>query len=58
MFPDTFGELPLTGVLSSRYSGIRGAIMRMAKTNAILKRSLNKLYPIENTYREPIKRLW
>lgn len=40
-FPDT-GELPLvTTVLPSRDSEIRGAIVRTAKTNIILKRLLN-----------------
>ena len=57
-YPDNFGELPLTGLLPSRDSEIRGAIVRMAKTNAILKRPVNKLFPIENTYQEPTKRLW
>ena len=57
-YPDTFGELPLTGVLPSRDSKIRGAIVRMAKTNAILKCPVNKLFPIENTYQEPTERLW
>ena len=56
-YPDTFGELPLTGVLPSRDSKIRGAIVRMAKTNAIPKRPVNKLFPIENIYQEPTKRL-
>ena len=30
----------------------------MAKINAILKRPVNKLFPTENKYQEPIKRLW
>ena len=30
-YPDTFAELPLTGVLPSRDSEIREAIVRMAK---------------------------
>ena len=38
-YPDTFGELPLTGVLPSKDSEIRGAIARIAKTNAMLKSS-------------------
>ena len=49
-YPDTFGELPLTGVLPSRDSEIRGAIVQIAKTNVILKCPINKLFPIENTY--------
>ena len=40
----------LTGVLPSRDSEIRGAIAGIAKTNAILKHPVNKLFPIENTY--------
>ena len=50
--PDTLGELPLTGVLPSRDSEIRGPIVRIAKTNTILKRPVNKLFSIENTYQE------
>ena len=42
----------LTGVLSSRDSEIRGAILRIAKTNTILKSPVNKLFPIENTYQD------
>ena len=34
-YPDTFGELPLTGLLPSRDSEIRGATVRIAKTNTI-----------------------
>ena len=56
-YPDTFGELPLTEVLRSRDSEIRGAIVRMAKINSILKRPINKLFPIENTYQEQTKQL-
>ena len=51
-YPDTFGVLP------SRDSEIRGATVRMAKTNAILKHPVNKLFPNENTYQEPTKWLW
>ena len=36
-------------LLSSRDSEI-GGIIRIAKTNAILKRPVNKLFPVENTY--------
>ena len=56
-YPDTFGELLLTGVLLSRDSEIRGAIVRIAKTNAIFKRPVNKLFPIENKYQEPTKQV-
>ena len=40
-YPDPFGELPLTGILPSRDSEIRGAIVRMAKTNVILTLPVN-----------------
>ena len=36
-YPDTFGKLPLTGVLHSRDSQIRGAIVRIEKTNHCIK---------------------
>ena len=51
-WPNTFGELQLTRVLPSRDSEIRGVIVRIAKTNAILKRPVNKLLSIENTYQD------
>ena len=50
--PDIFGEFPLTGVLLSRDSEIRGAIVRIPKTKTILKHPVNKLFPIENTYQD------
>ena len=50
--PDNFGESPLTGVLTCRDSKIRGAIVRIAKTNTILKCPVNKLFTIENTYQD------
>ena len=40
----------VTGILPSRDSEIKGAIVRMAKTNTILKRPVNKLFTVENTY--------
>ena len=40
----------ITRVLPSRDSEIRGAIVRIAKTNTILKRPVNKLFAVENTY--------
>ena len=40
------------GVLPSRDSEIRGAIVRIAKTNTILKRPVNKLFAVENTYHD------
>ena len=42
----------LTGVLPSRDSGREETIVRIKKTNAILKRSVNKFFPIEYTYHE------
>ena len=40
----------VTGALPNRDSKIKGAIVRINKTNAILKRPVNKLFPIEYTY--------
>ena len=37
-YPDTFGELPLTVVLPSRDPEIRGAKVRIEKSNAVFKR--------------------
>ena len=42
----------VTRVLPSRDSEIRGAIVRIAKTNTILKRPINKLFAVENTYHD------
>ena len=42
----------VTGVLPSRSSEIKGAIVEIKKTNAILKRPINKLVPIEYTYHD------
>ena len=42
----------VTRVLPSRDYEIRGAIVRIAKTNAILKCSVNKLFAVENTYHD------
>ena len=39
----------VTGVLLSRYSEIRGAIVRTAKITTILKRPVNKLFTVKNT---------
>ena len=52
--PDTFAELPLTGVLPSRESEIRGTML-IAKINKILRYPVNKLFPIENTYQDTIQ---
>ena len=40
----------VTEVLPSKDSEIKGAIVINKKTNAILKRPVNKLFPIEYTY--------
>ena len=42
----------VTGVLTRRDSEIRGAIVRMAKTNTILKRPVNKLFTVKNIYHD------
>ena len=42
----------ITRVLPSRDSEKRGAIVRIAKTNTILKRPVNNLFAIENTYHD------
>ena len=49
---ETFGELSLTGVSPRRDSEKRGPIVRISKANRILKRPVNKLFPIENTYQD------
>ena len=40
----------VTGVLSSKDSEIKGAIVRIKKTNAIPKCLVNKLFPIKYKY--------
>ena len=53
MVPRNFCRIAIvTGVLPLRDSEIRGAIVRMAKTNAILKRPVNKLFTVKNTYHD------
>ena len=42
----------VTGVLPSRDSEIGGAIVRMVKTDTILKHPLNKLFTVKNTYHD------
>ena len=42
----------VTRVLPSRDSEIKGATVRIKKVNAILKRPVNKLFPIEFTYHD------
>ena len=45
----------VTRVLPSRDSEIRGAIVRIAKINTILKCPVNKLFAVENTYHDIIQ---
>ena len=40
------------GVLPSRDSKIKGAIVRIKQNNKILKRPVNKLFPTEYTYHD------
>ena len=42
----------VTGVLPRRDFEIKEAIVRIAKTNVILKHLVNKLFPTENTYHD------
>ena len=42
----------VTRVLPSRDSEIRGVILRIAKTNTMLKRPINKHFAVENTYHD------
>ena len=42
----------VTPVLPSRDFEIRGAIVRITKTNTILKRTVNKFFAVENTYHD------
>ena len=53
MVPRYFWRIAIvTGVLPSRDSEIRGAIVRIAKTNTILKRPVNKLFTVKNIYHD------
>ena len=42
----------VTRILPSRDCEIRGAIVRIAKTNTTLKCPVNKLFTVENTYHD------
>ena len=42
----------VAGVFTSRDPEIRGAIVKTAKTDTILKHPINKLFTIENTYHD------
>ena len=46
----------VTRVLPSRDSEIRGPIVRIAKTNTIFKRPVNKFFAVEKRIRQVIKR--
>ena len=47
--PKRFWKISIvTRVLPSRNSEIRRVIVRIAKTNRILKRLVNKFFPVEN----------
>ena len=49
--PRHFWRIPIvTRVLPSRDSEIRGATVRIAKTNTMLKRSIKKIFAVKNTY--------
>ena len=51
MVPRHFWRVVIViGVLPNRDSGLAGATVRIAKTNAIFKRPVNKLFTVENTY--------
>ena len=51
--PKHFWKISIvTRVLPSRDSEIRGAIVRITKTNTILKRPVNKFFAVENTYHD------
>ena len=53
MVPRRFSRIAIvTGVLPSRDSEIRGAIVRMTKTNTIIRRLINKLFTVKNTYHD------
>ena len=40
------------GVLPSRNSEIKGAIVTMAKTYTMIKRPVNKVFTVKNTYHD------
>ena len=51
--PKHFWKMSIvTRVLPSRNSEIRRVIVRIAKTNRILKRLVNKFFAVENTYHD------
>ena len=51
--PKNFWRIAIVaGLLLNRGSETRGAIVKSAKTSAIPKRLINKLFTIENTYHD------
>ena len=53
MVPRHFWRIAIvTGVLPSGNFEVRGAIARIAKTSTILKRPVNKIFPVDNTYHD------
>ena len=51
--PTHFWKISMvTRVLPSRNSKIRGVIVGIAQANTILKRSVNKLFAVENIYHD------
>ena len=52
MVPIHFWRISVTGVLPSRYSEIRGAIVRMAKSIQSSNVAVNKLFTVKNTYHD------
>ena len=50
--PRHSSRIAINRVLHCKDFEIRGAIVRFAKINAMLKRSANRLFPIENTYQD------
>ena len=51
--PKRFWKIAIvTRALPSRDSEIRGAIVRITKTNTILKHPVNKVFAVENTYHD------
>ena len=53
MMPRHFWRIAIvTGPLTCRDSEIRGETVTMEKTNTILKRPVNKLFTVKNTYHD------
>ena len=50
--PRHFWKIAMVTRVPSKDSEIKGAIVRIKKTNAMLKYPVKKLFPIEYTYRD------